>query len=190
MTQLNSQLEAAPVDGGAERGGVAPGEEGVGEAGHLPQGRVGAAGPATGHILFEYTDRCRIAVDNRVSQMLLSPCWVLIANQSKVCLLLPMASGRFLFFFLLYLLVLSSLRWSNPVFVQFFVVIFERIYLFLFHLFGEATGNRYPRLYYHPPCRTSLAIMPIKCVYWRELTLRDSSAACVHVSTKVIPTFS
>jgi len=60
MSQLNSQLEAAPVDGSAERGGVAPGEEGVGEAGHLPQGRVGAAGPAAGHVSCEYTDCCRI----------------------------------------------------------------------------------------------------------------------------------
>ena len=116
MMQLNSQLEAAPVDGGAERGGVAPGEEGVGEAGHLPQGRVGAAGPAAGHILFEYTDRCRIAVDNRVSQMLLSPCWVLIANQSKVCLYCQWpAVGRF--FFLLSLLCLFFSSPSNPVFV-------------------------------------------------------------------------
>ena len=93
MTQLNSQLEAAPVDGGAERGGVAPGKEGVGEAGHLPQGRVGAAGPAAWHILCEYGTR--IAVDDRVSRMLLSPCWGFIANQRKVCLgLLPMAGGR------------------------------------------------------------------------------------------------
>ena len=114
--QLNSQLEAAPVDGGAERGGVAPGEEGVGEAGHLPQGRVGAAGPAAGHILFEYTDRCRIAVDNRVSQMLLSPCWVLIANQSKVCLSIAngQRSAAFSIFFWLSLLCLFSLRRLIP----------------------------------------------------------------------------
>ena len=46
----HSQLKAPPVDGSPERCRITSGQEGISEAGHLPQGRIGAAGPAAGHL--------------------------------------------------------------------------------------------------------------------------------------------
>jgi len=56
----HSQLKAPPVDGSPERCRITSGQEGISEAGHLPQGRIGAAGPAAGHLDVRFL--CKILV--------------------------------------------------------------------------------------------------------------------------------